>query len=305
MRANPLRKHAFTLIELLVVIAIIALLISILLPSLNRAREEAKKVKCVANLKEIGIAMHMYFTDNKDWFPYEKRNEFRYIHGFYYGGHPGRRVRPGDDEWWGYVQQNWRDTPAGRPFNFYLYPGLPDWNVRQRYEPVLWEEVRDLPIYECPSDVGGFWNTQTDDLENFAMPIYWQCGSSYDFNYHYVLNWAIDWRCRDEHRFKWMEVGNAFLDRQREHHASEFVALYEDPFDSGQWNNIPRRGWHKQWNYHSFLFLDSHAANMLADTTRGNRGLGWKTAAGGGPSVYTPWWEDPQDPDYEYRMLGP
>ncbi|MFQ5411058.1 MAG: type II secretion system protein [Phycisphaerae bacterium] len=62
-------KKAFTLIELLVVIAIIALLISILLPSLSRARELAKRTVCAANLKGIGQAMYIYAQDDPGVFP--------------------------------------------------------------------------------------------------------------------------------------------------------------------------------------------------------------------------------------------
>lgn len=59
-------KFGFTLVELLVVISIIALLLSILMPSLQKARESAKKVVCLSNLKSCSLVWGLYAADNKD-----------------------------------------------------------------------------------------------------------------------------------------------------------------------------------------------------------------------------------------------
>jgi prepilin-type N-terminal cleavage/methylation domain-containing protein len=67
-----MKRPAFTLIELLVVIAVIAILMAVLLPALNLARDQGRKMKCGANLRSLAVANGVYVSNNDDWtVPYQ------------------------------------------------------------------------------------------------------------------------------------------------------------------------------------------------------------------------------------------
>jgi prepilin-type N-terminal cleavage/methylation domain-containing protein/prepilin-type processing-associated H-X9-DG protein len=129
----PRRRLGFTLVELLVVIGIIALLISILLPALGAARSESVKLKCLANLKQIGIIAQQYANENKGKIPRD------YHYDDQYRGAPGTRG----------PHLLWAES-------FYTYvTSNPQWPLpltdSGARDSVLGPYFLKVPLYQCPA----------------------------------------------------------------------------------------------------------------------------------------------------------
>lgn len=145
-------EKGFTLIELLVVISIISLLIAILLPALGKARESARKIVCMNNLKAIGVASHAYAADFKEVFPEGSTSTTYYTTSTAFGGKQrvpaGMKYQRGP--WVADSQKNAKAT-----FNSLgLIPALPSGDTYT--QPTVWR---------CPS--------QNGTLANRGMSYIW------------------------------------------------------------------------------------------------------------------------------------
>ena len=141
---------AFTLVELLVVIGIIALLISILLPALSRARESANTIKCASNLRSIGQGMAQYLAENKNTYPAAYIYEGMTIQG---QAPSGTQLPPAADKGyihWSAMIYKRKDTAN----NDSIFRQLSGWEM-----------------FQCPSiDKGGLPATNTFAANNDSLP---------------------------------------------------------------------------------------------------------------------------------------
>lgn len=257
MRAKSRTQRGFTLIELLVVVAIIALLISILLPSLREAREQAKVVKCLANLKQCMLTTVQYKEEHNN-FPFVMPSPFfastlngqQYDYGvtpgnfitefIWGGGMPNKKtkdwisVNPTFNEITpsqGVGSDMYMIPPRHRPVNRYFADKV-TWDREPNLSPGgdKWRRV-DLPLdipgwFQCPSDrtaqvpeVGGENILYSPDT---ATPTWEWWGNSYPSNWYWPYYYDGDFTTNARSRAK------DILSGKSGRFASEFIMLYEN-----------------------------------------------------------------------------
>ncbi|MCH7701763.1 MAG: prepilin-type N-terminal cleavage/methylation domain-containing protein [Planctomycetes bacterium] len=264
------RTGGFTLIELLVVVSIIALLISILLPSLSRAREQAKLTVCQSNISSVGKTFILYLLDLNKIPLFQTSNNSWCSWSF--GGWSGTNR----DHWEGIAGGVFNIETADRPLSVYALKGgtiaravdtVPDdWAGG----PETWP-TEETPSYKCPSDqLSAQW--QWGNPDSTQVSAYNDVGSSYQLNFHWWGQATEDEACEPTDLPCQVNLGVLLYLGQMNRNPARFVSLMEDPMDWGLaagWPGGPgiqTMGFHGRFSKHVTFFLDGHAGIDLIDT---------------------------------------
>ncbi|MCG3125601.1 MAG: hypothetical protein CHACPFDD_00426 [Phycisphaerae bacterium] len=254
--------RAFTLIELLVVVAIIALLISILLPSLQGAREQGKRAYCLGNERGIGTACNAYASEYNDLIiPIHQMMrrttgafwKWRMVNWFAWGGRSGVKPFPGSAG--GFILDDTTPYAARtRPLNRYILGSI-DQSDSKKMESFHCPSDRGLPTYQGTTQ-GHDWPKDMDEL-----PCYDIIGSSYRGSLFSFMNDSMAFAIGPYGKRLSTLPETSRLILIGEPHFFEMIGL-----DNGTVNPDPifLYGWHKRLMTENVIFCDGSARSTLA-----------------------------------------
>jgi prepilin-type N-terminal cleavage/methylation domain-containing protein/prepilin-type processing-associated H-X9-DG protein len=225
--SNPSKASGFTLIELLVVVSIIALLLSILLPSLAHARQQGKKAVCLSNLHQLGLASQMYLDESDGYF--WKHQE-----------PAGMGATVGTQWWFGFESGS---------------PPTPDTTHRplDRDRSILAPYIQNVhETFVCPSFPTG---------RSFFFPKFSPGGTSYGYNLHLTMDLITPAPFKTKQRDRISFAADRFLFADGVH-----FDFYADRFNEPAYIQFAKKltartgyGHFRHSARTNVLFLDSHA----------------------------------------------
>ncbi len=273
-------RRAFTLVELLVVVSIIALLIAILLPSLKRARESAKRIKCTSNCRGIAQASMLYATEDKKEFTIPNgiadAGYSTSFYGYYgFGGKSGR----GDGDVMGapsVLTSEWAGPnfmgSTHRPLNKLIYKGGTVGKVNLGLAGESWQQdsEQDLEMFRCPGDKG-FSGMHMKGWKESGLSSYDHYGTSYVASIYLVsssgVNQPVDSNSmyyrplsqvpNPTNTIMYMENGGryaCYADNPEEYHQPAGQCFW--PYAYGK---MTAKGFHGQDFHFNAAFGDGHA----------------------------------------------
>ena len=257
------QRRGFTLIEILMVIAIVSLLISILMPVLNKARNEGNIAKCLANLRQIGLYNEMYWSAQEDrksviwyWYPPEQSYNVSIISPWIFGG--SKAASPGK-----FPNADSSVYPAEiRPLNKYVDP--------------LARDKQIIKIYADPGDRSSYApivGQNADTVEEEVKSSLESNGTSYSLNVSFMEGYK-----GGNGFFTALDVA-PYSARMASHlvggEASRFIMWHEQGMGTATYRAKPtlpnnadpmRFGWHRKFSHWSVGFADGHVAHGFYDT---------------------------------------
>ena len=246
------KKRAFTLIELLVVIAIIALLLSVLMPSLSKAREAAKSVICSTRLRQIGLGIMLYSEANDGYIV----NPRKYVPTSYTGWKAGGQIF-----WWNLLVPYLQDFTEAEKTTVYFCPSRKGYYVDVG-SPFNEERTR-IPDYSINNvglgDLRADPSSREFQVWNPPSPQYWKDRTALRMNKVRSLSTYVG-------VFDWVNF-NTGADPGIEGpmHLCQCVALYTGP--GGLWETaygvtLTEKDFCRHNDAMNFVFLDGHVGHF-------------------------------------------